>query len=155
MTQSATLPPLEWQNEVGRALYEAGEADRRKLALAATNGLWADARLACLPGSDAVVPYLKAMQERCDALDASLIADGVLGQEGLWRRAYEHEWSKLVHGECDFEGPDDPLHTIWLEHQRLDPKDAARQDFEAVFTLEQRKRYRSLSHRLPWEALKA
>ena len=154
MTPSTTLAPLEWQDDVARALYELGETNSRELGRVWANSLWADARLACLPGADAVAAYLKDMHDRCDALDATLIAEGVNGEQILWRRAYEHEWSKLVHGECDFEGPDDPLHTIWLEHKGLDPMDAARKDFEEVFTPTQRERYRLLTQRLPWDELK-
>ena len=116
--------------------------------------LWAEARLACLPGAEAVVVYLKDLQDRFDTQDVKWLAEGVISQEGIWRRAYENEWNKLVCGECDFEGPDDPLHTVWLDNKGLEPKQAAMKDFEAVFTLEQRERYPLLSRRLPWVDLK-
>lgn len=153
MTPSKTLSPLEWQNDVARAFYEAGETDSREQGFVCANDLLADARLACLPGADAVVAYLKDMQERCDAVDAILLAEGVMSLEGIWRRDYEAAWSQLVCGECDFEGPDDPLHAIWLEHKGLNPKEAAMRDFEEIFTPEQRERYRLLTQRPPWDEL--
>ena len=153
MTPSTTRPPLEWQNAVARALYDAGETDSREQGFVWANDLWAEARLACLPGAEAVVVYLKDLQDRFDTQDVKWLAEGVISQEGIWRRAYENGWNKLVCGECDFEGPDDPLHAIWLEHKGLNPKEAAMRDFEKIFTPEQRERYRLLTQRPPWDEL--
>lgn len=154
MTPSTNSPPSKWQNAVAEALYEAGETETRQQGFALAKNLWAEARLACLPGAEAVVAYLKDLQERCDVQDAKWLAEDVINQEGIWRRGYENEWNKLVCGECDFEGPDDPLHTVLRDSKGLNPKEAAMKDFEAVFTLEQRERYRLLSRRLPWVDLK-
>jgi hypothetical protein len=154
MTQSTNPPPSEWQNNVAKALYEAGETQTRQQGFALAKNLWADARLACLPGAEAVVAYLKDLQERSDTQHVKWLTEGVINEKGVWRRAYENEWNKLVCGECDFESPDDPLHTVWLDNKGLEPMEAAMKDFEAVFTVEQRERYRLLSQRMPRVELK-